>query len=272
MDTRHIRYVYGVDFSGAQDACKKIWVSTGIIKGKTLEIEEIQPAKELSLSGRNREECLSAIVDFISREKEAIIGMDFPFGLLTPLVKEDSWASFVLSFTNRFGSPEEFKKKCFAAANNKELRRTTDKEQRTPFSPYNLWLYKQTYYGIANLIEPLIRGRRACFLPMQKPIKQLSWVIEICPASTLKNSGFNFHYKGRSPDRRAQRFQILKAIKEILKVKIPQDLEIKIVNNSGGDAIDSVIAAFAAFRNLSNLFNQSVNGNPIYTLEGYVYA
>jgi hypothetical protein len=52
VDTSHIRYVHGVDFSGAEDAGKSIWIATGIIKGKTLEIEEIRPAKELPTSGR----------------------------------------------------------------------------------------------------------------------------------------------------------------------------------------------------------------------------
>jgi hypothetical protein len=272
VDTSHIRYVHGVDFSGAEDAGKSIWIATGIIKGKTLEIGEIRPAKELPASGRKREQSLSALVDFISREREAIIGMDFPFGLPAPLVKEDSWESFVLSFNQRFSDPEGFKEKCFSAANKKELRRTTDDEQRTPFSPYNLWLYKQTYYGIGYVIKPLMQQRQASFLPMQKPITELSWVIEICPASTLKNRGFDFRYKGRSPDRRAQRLQILKGIKEFLNVKISQDLETKIMDDSGGDALDSVIAAFATFHNLPNLFSPPVTGNSIYTLEGYVYA
>jgi len=100
MDTSHIRYVHGVDFRGAEDAGKSIWIATVIIKGKTLEIEEIRPAKELPLSGRKREECLSALFDFICRERKAIIGMDFPFGLPAPLVKEDSWERFVLPFNN----------------------------------------------------------------------------------------------------------------------------------------------------------------------------
>jgi len=268
----HIRWAHGIDFSGAKDAGRKIWVATGLIRDKELEITDCRPAKGLPGSGKELHKCLTALVDFISGQRGAIFGIDFPFGLPVSLVREDTWESFVLSFTNRFRHPEEFKERCFSAANNRELVRTTDKEQRTPFSPYNLWLYKQTYYGIGHVIKPLIRQRRVSFLPMQKPITELSWVIEICPASTLKNSGCNLHYKGKSPGHRAQRLQILKEIKEIWNVKIPQYLETEILDNSGGDALDSVIAAFATFSNLPNLFGPSVSEKRIYMLEGYVYA
>jgi hypothetical protein len=81
VDTSHIRYVHGVDFSGAEDAGKSIWIATGIIKGKTLEIEEIRPGKDLPHSGKEREQCLSGLVDFISKEGN-IFGLNFPFGLL----------------------------------------------------------------------------------------------------------------------------------------------------------------------------------------------
>jgi len=41
------RSVYGVDFSGAEDAGRKIWVATGTIEGRTLRIEQCQPGEAL---------------------------------------------------------------------------------------------------------------------------------------------------------------------------------------------------------------------------------
>ncbi|MBW1706314.1 MAG: hypothetical protein JRJ86_14275 [Deltaproteobacteria bacterium] len=29
-------HIYGIDFSGAQDACKKIWIAEGVVKGEIL--------------------------------------------------------------------------------------------------------------------------------------------------------------------------------------------------------------------------------------------
>jgi len=272
MDTSHIRYVHGVDFSGAEDAGKSIWIATGIIKGKTLEIEEIRPAKELPLSGRKREECLSALVDFISQEKGAIIGMDFPFGLPAPLVKEDNWESFVLSFTNRFSHPEEFKEKCFSGANNKELPRTTDKEKHTPFSPYNLRLYRQTYYGIHDLINPLVRDHLAYFLPMQTPCPDKALIIEICPAATLKKERLYFRYKGKDRMHYYNRLLILKRLKVAGLGITRLDLRSKVLKDSNGDALDSLIGAFAAFRALDNLVPSEYAQKDDYKKEGYVYT
>ncbi len=272
MDTSHIRYVHGVDFSGAEDAGRSIWIATGIIKEKTLEIEEIRPVRELPSSGRKREEGLRALVDFISQEKEAIIGMDFPFGLPAPLVEDDSWESFVLSFTNRFGSPEEFKEKCFSAANNKELRRITDKEQHTPFSPYNLRLYRQTYYGIHDLIGPLVRDRLAYFPPMQTPSPDKAWIIEICPAATLKKERLYFRYKGKDRMHYYNRLLILKRLKKAGLGITQLDLRPKILKDSKGDALDSLIAAFAAFRALDNIVPFEYTQKDDYKKEGYVYT
>jgi hypothetical protein len=272
VDTSHIRYVHGVDFSGAEDAGKSIWIATGVIKGKTLEIEEIRPGKDLPHSGKGREQCLSGLVDFISKEREGIFGLDFPFGLPAPLVKEDSWESFVLSFANRFGDPEGFKERCSSAANNKELRRTTDKEQHTPFSPYNLRLYRQTFYGIHDLINPIIRDHLAYFPPMQTPSPDKAWVIEICPAATLKKERLYFRYKGKDRMHYYNRLLILKRLKKAGLGITQLDLRSKILKDSKGDALDSLIAAFAAFRALDNLVPVEYAQRDDFKKEGYVYT
>lgn len=199
--------------------------------------------------------------------------MDFPFGLPASLVDGKNWKDFVLSFRKRFSDPKRFKEECFAAAHYKELPRVTDMEQRTPFSPYNLWLYKQTYYGIQDLIEPLVRKNQACFLPMQEPVSGKPWVVEICPAVTLRNEGlYSSPYKHKTPECSQQRSRILKKIEDVGNLKIPEGLKTIILSNYSGDALDSIIAAFATFRNLPNLFSLSVTKKPIYMLEGYVYA
>ena len=272
MNTNHIRWVHGIDFSGAKDAGRKIWVANGLIRDKELEITDCRPAKELPGSGRELFKCLPALINFISEKREAIFGIDFPFGLPASLVDRKNWKDFVISFRKRFSDPKRFKEECFAAAHYKELPRVTDMEQRTPFSPYNLWLYKQTYYGIQDLIEPLVRKNQARFLPMQEPVSGKPWVVEICPAVTLKREGLYSSYKGKTLECYNQRLMILAKLIEIGNLRMVPRLEEEILNNAGGDALDSVIAAFATFRNLPNLFSSSATGKPIYMLEGYVYA
>ena len=40
------RLIYGIDFSGAQDAGKKIWIAKGVVKGDSLLIEDCFRARD----------------------------------------------------------------------------------------------------------------------------------------------------------------------------------------------------------------------------------
>ncbi|GFO98098.1 uncharacterized protein ig2599ANME_2315 [groundwater metagenome] len=51
------RRIYGIDFSGAKDAGKKIWAAGGRIEGSVLHIEERLRASELPGAGSEREGC-----------------------------------------------------------------------------------------------------------------------------------------------------------------------------------------------------------------------
>ena len=265
------RSVYGVDFSGANDAGKKIWIARGIIEEDMLLITECFQAEDLPGSGRDRKSSLTALKEFTSEQKDSIFGLDFPFGIPSVLVKEESWDKFVLSFRVTYTSPWEFRKECRSASGGKELKRFTDFKTKTPFSPYNLRLYRQTYFGIRDVLGPLIRNYAVCVLPMQEPLPDRAWVLEICPASTLKREKLSLSYKGRGEEHRITRVRILDSIEKtgVLKIK-GSSLRVTIVDNSGGDALDSVIAAFATFRALRNGF--VFDRNSPYDLEGWVYV
>jgi len=136
--------VYGVDFSGAKKAGTKIWIASATIVGDALEIEDCCQAKDLPGSAAERDQCLGALRHFISAQKTCAFGLDFPFGLPKKVVKANSWEEFVLSFSNHYPDPEQFREICWVAAGNCEERRETDRISQTPFSPYNRRLYRQT--------------------------------------------------------------------------------------------------------------------------------
>jgi hypothetical protein len=269
LDSR--RVVHGVDFSGARDAGKKIWIARGIIQQDVLLITECFKAKDLPDSGRDREQSLKALREFISKQKDSIFGLDFPFGIPKSLVKEESWKKFVSSFEDIYTTPEKFRRLCKSLSEGKELKRFTDIEAKTPFSPYNLRLYKQTYFGIRNVLGPLIRNDKIWALPMQKPLPERAWVLEICPATTLRRENLSLPYKGRGEIKRTARVKILEGIKkaEVLNIK-KSALRSKILEDRGGDALDSVVAAFATFRALRN--ELPFDRNSPYALEGWVFA
>jgi hypothetical protein len=277
----HPRRIYGVDFSGAAKAGKKIWIASGVIEGSPLRIEACRRAADLPglpLSaaqgqvGQDRGRCLASLRDFVQREAASAFGFDFPFGLPRDLVAEDSWEEFILSFPDRYASPEEFRETCRKAAGDSELKRVTDQESRTPFSPYNLRLYRQTYFGIRDVLAPLVRDQQACVLPMQPALPGRAWVMEICPASTLKRESLNRSYKGKGPGRYVARAYILEEIERRASLSIPGPLRPAILEDHEGDALDSVVAASAVFRALRDPGRLAVGGNDVYALEGYVYV
>ena len=55
------QHIYGIDFSGAQDAGKKIWIAEGVVKGGSLLIEDCFRARDLQDSGNELDICLPAL-------------------------------------------------------------------------------------------------------------------------------------------------------------------------------------------------------------------
>lgn len=141
------------------------------------------------------------------------------------------------------------------------------------FVPYNLRLYRQTYFGLRDVLYPLVRDGRASVLPMQRAQPDRAWLLEICPASTLKREGMYWPYKGKMDEHRTARASILERLEATGTLSIPAPaVRSAVLEDRGGDALDSVIAALAAFRALRAPAFPGVEGNDAYVLEGYVYV
>lgn len=263
--------VIGVDFSGAKDAGRRIWVARGTATGDTLQIESCQPAQDLPGSGRARAESLRALGEFILAESRSAVGLDFPFSLPRALVVYDDWEWFVLGFPRDYPSPQALRAICLNAAEGRELKRVTDRQTQTPFSPYNIRLYRQTFYGIRDLLRPLVITDRARVLPMQEPAEDKPWLLEICPASTLKRAMLYAPYKGREDSHRSARNRVLAALeRRAIAIQDPAVRSV-ILDDAGGDALDSVIAAVATFQSLGGSLPVVPRSSDRYAIEGYVY-
>lgn len=266
-----MRRVYGIDFSGAKDAGRRIRIARGVIADGTLWIEACHQAADLPGAGWAREPALAALRRLIAAEPGAVVGLDFPFGLPATLVPEEDWEAFACGFARRYPDPDAFRRACAGAAGGRELRRLTDTEAATPFSPYNLRLYRQTYTGIRDLLAPLVAAGAACVVPMQLALPGRAWLLEVCPASTLKRDGRYAPYKGRGEARRAGRARILEALEGVEGVVVPAEVRRDALDDAGGDALDSLIAAVATFRAATDpTFPGSAGGR--YALEGRVYV
>ena len=269
--------IYGIDFSGALDAGRRIWISLAMIKDDALEIRDCFQGLALPNSGRKLHDCLKALVTFIASHRNSLFGIDFPFGIPQNSIERigfDSWMEFIAVFSKQFSSPHEFQSKCKEVFGKREAKRTTDRESHTPFSPYNLRLFRQTYFGIKNILYPLLMNGGACVLPMQGIVHNKPLILEICPRSTLiKENIAGKKYKGKTREYRENRRHILTSLQE-KNVIIPDDtLRRSILGDPGGDAVDSVLAAYTVWKALRNpTFPFPKGWKKAYALEGYVYT
>lgn len=193
------RRIFGVDFSGAKDAGRKIWISEGVARNGKLHILNCYPIYEI-VQGRSKDRtaCLSALRDLILSNTDSVFGMDFPFSLPESLMSGKDWYVLVSDFPDEYDSADAFRKKMQEKGGKTELKRITDVEVKAPFSIYNLWVYKQTYFGIRDVLRPLVISEKVCAIPMQDPDIEKPWLMEICPASTLKSEDLYIGYKGRT--------------------------------------------------------------------------
>ncbi len=235
----------GIDFSGSARAGRSIWVAEGFYDDGVLKISACSSAAALPNSSPERDIALKALRHYIARQSNTVIGLDFPFGLPEQLVEKDCWEDFIRSFPKKYSSPAQFRNSCRESTGGRELKRATDRESRAPFSPYNLRLFRQTYYGILKLLFPLVENDEVSVLPMQKQSAGKPWLIEVCPASYLKREGYNLSYKGRTEEKFQARMEIIKFLEKEKGLKFEsRGIRETVLNNRGGDALDSVIAVY----------------------------
>jgi len=259
------RRIFGVDFSGAADAGRKIWIAEGRTGASGLRILECRPAAELPGGAVERPAALDALRRFIAATPDAIFGCDFPFSLPRRLIQAPRWFDFIRDFLH--ADAPSFRAHCRSICAGREPKRDTDLAARTPWCAFNLRLHHQSFHGMANLLRPLVLLSAAVVLPMQEADPALPWIVEVCPASTLGHLQCRWSYKGRGLT--DMRRRILARLVELrLLHPLPDAIEARLLANNGGDALDSIIAAVATRQALREILTGRGGGDP---LEGRVY-
>jgi hypothetical protein len=266
---------WGIDFSGAKDAGRKIWLCR-LSARPQLKVAELLRCDQLPGSGVARETALASLCKYLQGRKDAVCGFDFPFSLPRCAIREPSWRAWVES-TRSFAEADGFRAEMLARSGGRELRRYTDAEARTPFAPLNLRLYRQTFHGVRDVLAPLLRvGSRA--LPFDgfdghAACAGAPVLMEVCPASTLKREGLYVPYKGRGQELRQARVTILQALNVQFALSLSSAMQRRAVEDCEGDALDAVIAAVAAWCGWRVGHNREARWAPEeQQWEGHVYA
>ncbi len=166
------RRVFGVDFSAARDAGNHIWVCRAHPGANGIRIESVDPLAELPGGAVHRDDALSALVQKVTESPRSAWGLDFSFALPAPVLETLAPAprgyAQQLAMVARFEDADALRQRCSEACRDRELRRRADDEASTPFSPYNLRIYKQTYHGMVDVLRPLQGRPEVAVLPFDQ--------------------------------------------------------------------------------------------------------
>ncbi len=261
----------GVDFSGARDAGNTIWVAEGAEADGRLIVHGLCRARDLPGGGADRSRALSALRSHLAVQDNALVGLDFPFSLPQQLIDAPDWPTFARTFTSRYSDAQAFRADCRGRTDGRELKRRTDRRTKTPFSAYNLRLYRQTYWGVAAVLAPLAEDRRMAIAPVLERPDASCTLAECCPASSLKRLDCYRPYKGRGDGLRASRAAILGRLQDE-GVSCDGALEDMAISDIGGDALDAVVAAATMWRVAGRTGADLNRRDDIDALEARVFA
>lgn len=257
------RRVVGVDFSGGSSAGRKIWLAEGTLRGERVEVDSLRRACDLPGSAPGRDRAIASLREWIAAQPGGtVIGCDFPFSLAKDMLGHPTWDAFAAAFAHDYPHAEALYEA--GRAKSPPVRRA-DQEARTPFAPHNLRLYRQTYYGIRDLLAPLAAAGQARIIPFHDLAADLPVLIEVCPASRLKAHGRYQPYKGA--ELRAVRVRLLNWLIDH-DIVISSALSAAAAEDAEGDALDSLIAAVCAARALAQL---TAPVDALSRIEGRVY-
>lgn len=294
--------VYGVDFSGAQDAGRNIWLAEGVVENAPadadddstrsrdtededsnsesltgLSIRDCRPATEWFDRSADRDVILATLTSFLADLlSSTAVGLDFPFGLPALLVTVDDWETFLVQFPSDYSSPDDLRARCTDRAelvgdgSKTKLFRTTD-VPLAALSPYDLRLQSQTFYGIRDVLRPLTMANAVRVHPMQSPASDKPSLLEVYPAGTLDDLGLHHtKYKDGTEAGRDRRREILDGL-TAHGVAIADEVRERAVADDGGDALDAIVAAVGAYRNTRDAATLTTDDD-LTAIEGYIYV
>ena len=282
-------YVYGVDFSGAKDAERNVWIAGGPLSEDELEIETLGTAKSVldgDVSGQA--ETHAGLVDWLRDRESAAVGLDFSFGLPSTLLEatEDpptDWTAFLDSFPPADCSdPDAFedwgKQRTRDATDGERafLKRETDAPVGAG-SPYGFIGSTITFHGVRDVLAPVVRGSdggeaAATVAPMQETTFEAPLtLLETYPAGVLDRLGLQRRsYKGASDEEREARRGNLDGLLDATDLAVDRADHETVIENSGGDALDAVVAAAATLRAVESGF--PVEADRYDPREGHIYV
>jgi hypothetical protein len=267
--------LYGLDFSAdRRRAGQKIWIAE-CQAGDPPRVTDCRPAAALLDVSSARESVVPAVTRMLgSLDGDAAAGLDFPFALPEPVVAADDWPAFLRALPSWADDPSDLARECEhraeTAGESGELRRATE-DPLDALSPYNRRLRHQTFYGIRDLLRPLVLSGSVRAAPMQPPDADRPTLLEVYPGGTLERlEAHDARYKDDTEDARNRRAENLDALADA-GLTVDSTAREAALEDDDGDALDAVVAAFAAYQHTRDPGDLWTN-DETRLLEGHIYV
>ena len=274
--------VCGVDFSGARLAGRTTWVarlapSAG--EGPPFTLTMLRPLEKLCRTAE-RGPALAHLVGMVATSEGCLWGLGFPFGF--PLEVAGPWDEQLALAggwgDDAYGLGLELVRRTELLCGRKHLRRLTDLEHRAPHDPYHYRVIYQTFFGLRDVLGPLMRTPGTAVLPFRYPCLPAARrvVVETCPATTLDRLGLprrNYKRpqgKALTPKEKRTRRKILRGLRA--HVAFSGHRRGVMAKDPGGDALDAVLAALGAAVAFAGADHAAIAEHPRYRLEGRHFA
>lgn len=238
-----------------------------------LRISTVRQVADLPNGAVERELAMPALRKYLAKQRAAVIGIDFPFGLPKALVKEKSWTDFVAAFGDKYADVPDFTTQAKKAAGNQERWRHTDRELGKRSAPHKRRLAFQTFYGIRDILAPLVIEGQAAVVPMQDPIPRKPIFIEVSPPATLRRARISPPFKGAAPLARRAREGVLEAYERLGQLwPLPVEVRERVLDDAEGDALNAVVSAVAAAWASQHRERWKTPSDSPYMIEGRIFT
>ena len=281
--TRRFTTIYGVDFSGAAQAGRNIWIARCTpTRHSRLILRDLVRLEDLAGTAA-RGPALAHLVDLIGASDDALWAIDCPFGMPIEVLDDGLTWHNQLRLVERWPHDAyDFGLWCLARAKRlggaMHIRRATDLDVRAPFDCYHYRMIYQTFHGMRDVVAKLARRRGTMIAPLQprgaRGARRV--LVEACPSSTLKRLGLP-HQNYKQPTggpltsrRRRTRAGIVQSL--LRYVDVSERHRRLIMRNPGADALDAVIAAVGGHQDGLSADHGAIARHARYPREGRIYA
>lgn len=269
--------VCGVNFSAdSHRAGEQTWISEAAV-GNGLQVTDVSRAADRLGVGREREAMLPALTRFLGNAGgDAAVGMDFPFGLPSQVTAADDWPAFLRQFPGWADDPSDLARESETRArlngggDATELVRATE-EPLGAVSPYNERLRTETFYGIRDVLRPLVLADVVRAVPMQRTTPDRPVLLEVYPTGTLERlDAHDLRYVGGGEDARDRRSANLHLL-ETTGVTIDECVRDRALADDDGAALDAVVAAVATYQHTRNCSDLDTDDRTR-SIEGHIFV